>query len=76
MNNFMDIVEKIRLIERNTEEILTLDELKNRLKEKKTLSAYYGTAPTGLYHMGYLVPMGKLFDFAKAGIKNKILIAK
>lgn len=66
---------RIELIKRNTVEILTEEDLRVLLSEGKELSSYYGTAPTGPYHMGYLTPLGKLFDFAKAGIKNKILIA-
>jgi tyrosyl-tRNA synthetase len=71
----MDLSKKIELIKRNTQEILIESELKEVFQEKKQLSAYYGTAPTGLYHMGYLVPLSKLFDFDKVGIKNKVLIA-
>lgn len=66
---------RIELIKRNTVEILTEEDLKVLLSEGKELSSYYGTAPTGPYHTGYLIPLGKLFDFSKAGIKNKILIA-
>ncbi len=71
----MDPEKRLSLIGKNTQEILTLDELKQSLQKKKTLASYYGTAPTGLYHMGYLVPLSKLFDFEKAGIRNTILIA-
>jgi len=71
----MDVHKKLELIKRNSVEILTIEELRQKLNSKKQLSAYYGTAPTNLYHMGYLVPLSKLFDFDKAGIKNKILIA-
>lgn len=71
----MDLHKKLELIKRNTIEILTEEDLKNKLTKKKQLSAYYGTAPTALYHMAYLVPLSKLFDFDKAGIKNKVLIA-
>src|SRR3990167_10403029 len=71
----MDIHEKIELIKRNSQEILTESELKEAFQKKKQLSAYYGAAPTGRYHMGYLVPLSKLFDFDKVGIKNKVLIA-
>lgn len=71
----MDTQKRFELIKRNTQEILTEDSLKERLTKKKQLVAYYGTAPTGLYHMGYLVPLSKLFDFDKCGIKNIVLIA-
>lgn len=44
-------------------------------KGGKELTAYYGTAPTGPVHIGYFVPLSKVFDFEKAGIKTTILIA-
>lgn len=68
-------MDKLELVKRNTAEILTENDLKNLLDSKKKLTSYYGTAPTGPFHMGYLIPLGKIFDFDKAGIKNKILIA-
>src|SRR3989344_5866245 len=71
----MDLNKKIELIKRNAIEILTEEDLKKKLTKSKQLSAYYGTAPTSLYHMAYLVPLSKLFDFDKVGIKNKVLIA-
>lgn len=71
----MDLNKKLELIKKNTAEILTEEDLKKKLTKKEKLSAYYGTAPTGLYHMAYLVPLSKLFDFDKTGIENKVLIA-
>ncbi len=71
----MDVNEKLDLIKRNTTEILGLNELQDSLKKNKKLSSYYGIAPTGPVHIAYFVPLTKLFDFEKAGIKNTILIA-
>lgn len=72
---FMDIEERLNLIKRNTLEIITVEELQNLLNERKPLSVYIGRAPTGSIHLGHLVALGKLFDFEKAGIHTKILIA-
>ncbi len=71
----MDTEERINLIKRNTSEIITEEDLRKLLSEKKQISAYIGRAPTGALHIGHLVAFGKLFDFQKAGIKAKILIA-
>ncbi len=71
----MDIEKRLDLISRNTEEILTKNDLETLLETKKQISAYLGIAVTGPIHMGYLIPLGKMFDFAAAGINNKILIA-
>ncbi len=67
--------ERYKLIKRNTLEILTEDELKVLLAEKKDLSAYYGTATTGPVHIGYFIPLSKVFDFTKAKVRTTILIA-
>ena len=71
----MDAEEKIALIKRNTEEILTEGDLRKLLKEKKQPVVYWGTAVTGKPHVGYFFPMLKIADFLKAGFKVKILLA-
>jgi len=71
----MDIEEKLGLIKRNTEEILTEQELRELLKKKKKPVVYWGTAPTGKPHVGYFFPMLKVADLLKAGFKVKILLA-
>lgn len=71
----MDIEEKLEVIKRNTSEIITEEELKKLLETKQETSAYYGTAPTGPVHIAYMIPLSKVFDFGKVGIKTKILIA-
>ncbi len=71
----MDIQKRFDLVERNTAEILTDKDLKSLLKKKKNPVAYLGAATTGPFHMGYFIPLIKMLDFEKAGIKNIILIA-
>ena len=71
----MKIDEKIALIKRNCQEIVTEEELKKLLQNKKTPSVYIGTAITGRPHIGYFVWVLKVADFLKAGFKVKILLA-
>ena len=71
----MEAQEKLSLITQNTEEIITEEDLANLLNTKKEINAYYGTAPTGPFHIAYLIPLSKVFDLSKAGITTKILIA-
>ena len=71
----MEINEKIGLIKRNTEEIITEEELRLLLKKKKIPSVYLGTAITGKPHVGYFLWVIKLADFLKAGFKVKLLLA-
>ncbi len=71
----MDLDQKLNLIKRNTEEILTEEELKELLKTKKEPVVYLGYATTGRPHVGYLIPAMKIKDFVNAGLKVKILLA-
>lgn len=71
----MDVAEKLNLIKRNTEEILTEEELAELLKNKAEPVVYLGYAPTGRPHIGYLIPAMKIKDFVNAGLKVKILLA-
>ncbi len=71
----MDAEKKFELVKRNTEEIIGEDELRKLLTEKKEPVVYWGTAPTGLPHVGYFLPILKIADFLKAGFKVKILLA-
>lgn len=71
----MDIDQKIELIKTNTEEILTEEDLKKLLAQKKKPVVYCGYEPSGPMHLGHFVTITKLMDFAKAGFKVKILLA-
>ena len=71
----MDTQERVELIKKNTEEVITEEDLVSLLDTKKGITAYYGTAPTGPFHIAYLIPLSKVFDLSKAGITTKILIA-
>ncbi len=67
-------MDKFELIKRNTEEIVSEDELKAVLKKKQP-SAYIGLAPTGKIHTGYFIPVMKIRDFLNAGFKFIVLLA-
>ncbi|HLC74544.1 MAG TPA: tyrosine--tRNA ligase [Candidatus Nanoarchaeia archaeon] len=70
----MNIDERLRLITRNTAEIVTEDELK-KLLTKKSPTVYLGTAITGRPHIAYFVWVLKLSDFLRAGFHVKVLLA-
>lgn len=69
------IDKRLKLIKRNTEEIIGEDELKNLLKRKKKPVVYLGWSITGKTHIGYYIPVLKLSDFLKAGFRVKLLLA-
>ncbi len=71
----MDVEKRLELIKRNTEEIIGEEELKKLLNKKKRPVVYWGTAPTGKPHIGYLLPALKIADLLKAGFHVKILLA-
>ncbi len=67
--------ERLKLIKRNTQEIIGEEELIEKLKSGKKISCYLGTAPTGRPHIGYLVWGLKMADLLNAGFEVKILLA-
>src|SRR3989344_3203469 len=71
----MDAESRLDLIRRNTQEIITEQELKQLLEQKKSPKGYIGLATTGRVHIGYFIPMIKVGDFLKAGFKFTILLA-
>ncbi len=70
------IDERVELITRNTEEILTVDELRELLATEPELRHYIGFEISGRIHLGTgLVCMAKLRDFTKAGISCTVFLA-
>lgn len=67
--------ERWRLVSRNTQEILTEQELRDLLSKKKNPRGYIGLACTGRVHIGYFIPMTKVADFLRAGFDFTILLA-
>ncbi len=74
MKKGMSVEERMGLIKRNTEEIVTEESLREILK-KKSPSVYCGYEPNGPMHLGHFVTITKLLDLEKAGFKVKILLA-
>lgn len=75
MKKEMSVEERYNLITRNLQEVIGEEELKKILKEKKEISVYWGTMPTGSISIAYFFPMMKVADFLRAGLKVKILLA-
>lgn len=72
----MTVEEKIHLISRNCQELLTEEDLKKLIESGTELNHYIGFEISGLIHLGTgLMSMGKIADFLKAGVKCKILLA-
>ncbi|MBM3232931.1 tyrosine--tRNA ligase [Candidatus Pacearchaeota archaeon] len=66
--------DRIKIIKRNTEEIITEEDLVNVLK-KKNPRVYCGYEPNGPMHLGHFVTITKLMDLEKAGFTVVVLLA-
>ena len=71
----MNAKERLELIRKNTQEIITEESLNELLKKKKQPVVYCGYEPNGPMHLGHFVTVTKLLDLQKAGFKVKILLA-
>lgn len=66
---------QLERIIRNTEEVVTPEELKSLIDEKKNPSAYIGIEPSGLIHIGSMVCINKVKDLLDSGFTVTILLA-
>jgi len=72
----MDAEKRFELIKRNTEEILTEEDLMNYLKSGMKLKHYIGFEISGKIHLGTgLMSMSKVKDFMDAGVDCSIFLA-
>ena len=73
----MDIEERLSLITRYpTEEVLTIDELRQYMETGARLKHYIGFEISGYIHIGTgIVSLSKVVDLQKAGVEVSILLA-
>ena len=69
-----DIKENLDLILEEVDEIIGLVNLKNIL-DKKKISLYWGTTPSRIPHLLYIMPLLKIKKFTDLGLPVKILLA-
>lgn len=68
-------MDRLSLIKRNTEEIVTQEELEALIESKDAPTAYVGYEPSGKIHMGHVLTVNKLIDLQNAGFKVTVLLA-
>ena len=72
----MDIKDRVDLVSRNTEEIITREELETVLQNKSRPKAYWGFECSGLMHIGMGLVVGtKIRDMINAGFDFTIFLA-
>lgn len=71
----MDLEQKIAIAKRNTEEIVTEEELRNLLETNEKPRAYVGYEPSGEIHLGHMITVQKLVDLQDVGFEIVVLLA-
>ena len=71
----MDLYERLDLVVRGADEVITEGELKTLLETHDRPSCYIGFEPSGKAHAGWLILARKLRDLNAAGFHVKILLA-
>jgi len=70
----VDVESRLRLVLRDTEEVVTVDELKDLL-EAGGGKGYLGFEPSGLFHVGWLIWAYKFKELVDAGFRMVLLAA-
>jgi tyrosyl-tRNA synthetase len=68
-------MDRLALIKRNTEEIVTHEELEKLLESGPNPRAYVGYEPSGKIHMGHVLTVNKLIDLQQSGFEITVLLA-
>lgn len=68
-------MDRLELVARNTEEIVTIEELRALLENKQNPRAYVGYETSGKIHLGHMLTANKLLDLQKAGFDVVVLLA-
>ncbi|WP_435332791.1 tyrosine--tRNA ligase [Haloarchaeobius sp. TZWWS8] len=63
------------LITRNTEEVITEEEVRDLAADPEGKRVYVGYEPSGVLHLGHLLTANKLIDLQEAGMDVVILLA-
>ena len=71
----MDVDRRLELISRNTVEVVTREELREKLESGVKLKGYIGYEPSGIVHIGWLVWIFKVKDLVDAGVDFTVLEA-
>lgn len=72
----MNTEEKVRLITRNCQEVLTEEDLRELIESGRQVEHYIGFEISGLVHLGTgLLSMGKIADFLQTGARCRVFLA-
>lgn len=71
----MDSEVRLNLLTRNTDEIVTVEELTALLSSETSPRGYIGFEPSGLVHLGWMICAAKIKDFVDAGFNFTVFFA-
>ena len=71
----MDEEQRLSLIKKDVSEIITEDELRQVVSEKKRPKAYIGFEPSGMMHIGQAINAIKVVEMEKAGFDFIVFLA-
>jgi len=71
----MDSEDRFNLLTRNTEEVVTPEELRTLLETNDHPKGYIGFEPSGLVHLGWVICSSKIKDFVDAGFDFTVFFA-
>ncbi|OPY31481.1 MAG: Tyrosine--tRNA ligase [Methanomassiliicoccales archaeon PtaU1.Bin124] len=71
----MDLETRYQLVARNTEEIVTPEDLRQLLATKERPTGYIGFEPSGLAHIGWMVCAQKVKNFVEADFDFIVFLA-
>lgn len=71
----MELEEKLKLATRNTVEVITVEELEEKLGSGEKLKGYLGFEPSGLFHLGWTIWAYKVRDLVEIGVEMCLLEA-
>jgi tyrosyl-tRNA synthetase len=71
----LSVDERMELVSRNAEEVISTDELRAVLESKKDLKSYVGFEPSGLVHLGWKIVANKIKDLTSAGFEMTVFLA-
>ncbi|MCX8206809.1 MAG: tyrosine--tRNA ligase [Methanothrix sp.] len=68
-------MDRLELVIRNAEEVVTLEELQEMLDAREHPRAYVGYETSGNIHLGHMLTANKLLDMQRAGFDVVVLLA-
>ena len=71
----MDASERVARVVRNTQEVVTREELRTLFETHERIRSYIGFEPSGPFTVAHLITIRKVLDLAEAGVEVTVFLA-